>query len=216
MKNDMTTTRKSNFLSNIFAVVSVACIFMSASPIVDNAYAETDEMCLFSKQLQSSPMRERYIANIATEGSTLLAYNTNTDDQVQSDAPDDLSSPGFFFGKKNSSYNQGDTLDSFSRNCLSCHDGLVAHDVKVDYRNAPGTKIKSFDGTKEHPIGMNYAAYSAMDSHSYKPAAAYNSKMIFVNGRVGCLTCHNPLNPEKSHLVMSDFRSALCLTCHNK
>jgi predicted CXXCH cytochrome family protein len=63
---------------------------------------------------------------------------------------------------------------------------------------------------------MNYAAYSAMDSHNYKSGASFNSKMIFVNGRVGCLTCHNPLNPEKSHLVMSDYRSALCLTCHTK
>lgn len=215
MKNNMTTTHKSNFLSNIFAVVSVACIFMSASPIVDNAYAETGEMCLFSKQLQSSPIRRQYIANLAKEGSNLLAYNTITDNQVQSDASNDISYPNLSFGKSSSSYNQGDKLDSFSRNCLTCHDGGHASDVAVDFRNNPGSKAKHYDGTKEHPIGMDYAAYSAIDSHSYKPASAYNSKMIFVNGRVGCLTCHNPLNPEKSHLVMSDIRSALCLTCHN-
>jgi len=43
-----------------------------------------------------------------------------------------------------------------------------------------------------------------------------NTKMIFVNGKIGCLTCHNPLNAEKGHLVMSDRNSALCTTCHNK
>jgi predicted CXXCH cytochrome family protein len=74
----------------------------------------------------------------------------------------------------------------------------------------------TFDGTKQHPIGMDYAAYSSRDNKNYKPAAAFNSKMTFVNGRVGCTTCHDPLNLDKGHLVMSDTRSALCLTCHNR
>ena len=111
---------------------------------------------------------------------------------------------------------QGENLDPFSRNCLTCHDGGHARDIAVDYRNTPGTKIVSFDGTKQHPIGMDYSAYVDRDLKNYKPVSAFNSKMIFVKGRVGCLTCHNPLNPEKSHLVMSDYRSTLCLTCHKK
>jgi hypothetical protein len=63
---------------------------------------------------------------------------------------------------------------------------------------------------------MNYASYVAADPTSYKPITAFDSKMIFVNGKVGCLTSHYPLNPKKGHLVMSDFQSALCLTCHKK
>ena len=178
--------------------------------------SDAGDTCLFSKQLQTSPMREQYIAKVATESSTLLAYNTVTDNQVKSDASDDLSSTGYFFGKKSSTVNPGDTIDSFSRDCLSCHDGLVTDAVKVNYRNTPGHRTNKYDGKAEHPIGMDYSAYSAMDPTNYKPAPAFNSKMIFVNGRVGCLTCHNPLNPEKTHLVMSDYRSALCQTCHTK
>jgi predicted CXXCH cytochrome family protein len=217
MKNSMKIAHKSNYLINIFAIMSGVCIYLSASPIVGTVYAEMNEMCLFSKQLQSSPMREQYIASVATEGSRLLAYNTISDNQVQSDASDDVSFRDLFFGRKKSSLNQGDTtLDSFSRDCLTCHDGGHASDIAIDYRNTPGNKIKTFDGTKQHPIGMNYAAYAAMDHTRFNPGSAFNSKMILVNGRVGCLTCHNPLNPEKSHLVMSDSGSALCLTCHNK
>jgi predicted CXXCH cytochrome family protein len=217
MKNITKIAHKSNYLKNIFTIMSGICIYMSASPIVGTVYAEKNEMCLFSKQLESSPMREQYIASVASEGSRLLAYNTITDNQVQSDASDDESFRNLFLGGGKSSLNQGDTtLDSFSRDCLSCHDGGHASDIAINYRNTPGNKRKTYDGTKEHPIGMDYAAYAAMDHTGYKPAFAFNSKMVFVNGRVGCLTCHNPLNPEKSHLVMSDNKSALCLTCHNK
>lgn len=198
------------------ALAAILSLGMSTgSPIAGTAYAEMDEVCLFSKQLQSSPMREQFITKVATEGSDLLAYNTTTDDQVQSDASDDVSLSSILFGKTSSSYNRGENFDSFSRDCLGCHDGTATKDIKVDYRNAPGNKTKHYDGTTQHPIGMDYAAYFAGDSKNYKPPSAFNSKMIFVNGRVGCLTCHNPLNPEKNHLVMSDYRSSLCLTCHD-
>jgi predicted CXXCH cytochrome family protein len=61
---------------------------------------------------------------------------------------------------------------------------------------------------------MSYNNYVAAD-RGFKPVGM-NGAMIFADGKVGCLTCHNPLNPEKGHLVMSDRNSALCLTCHNK
>ncbi|WP_243688226.1 cytochrome c3 family protein [Geotalea toluenoxydans] len=40
--------------------------------------------------------------------------------------------------------------------------------------------------------------------------------MVLVDGRVGCLTCHDPLNRKAPHLVASNDRSNLCLTCHIK
>jgi hypothetical protein len=178
MKNNMTATHKPNFSRNIFAVVSGACIFMSASQIVGTAYAEMDGTCLFSKQLQSSPKREQYIANLAKEGSNLLAFNTITDNQVQSDASENFSIRDLSLGKSSSSVNQEDNLDSFSKDCLGCHDGMITKDINVNYRNTPGNKTQHYGGTKEHPIGMDYAAYSARDSQSYKQANSYNSKMI--------------------------------------
>jgi len=181
------------------------------------AESQAGEMCTFSTQLQNSAMRAQYIAKVASETGNMVAYNTHSDGAVVSDAADDGSVSSFFFGKSGTVKNQGSsTLDSFSQDCLGCHDGLQASDRKVNYKNTPGQKSHWSQGASEHPIGMNYASYAAMDPQSYKPVSSFGSKMMFVNGRVGCTTCHDPLNSEKNHLAKSDYRSALCLTCHTK
>jgi predicted CXXCH cytochrome family protein len=175
------------------------------------------EICTFSTQLQDSNQRAQYIAKVASETGNMVAYNTYSDNSTASDASDDGSASTFFFGKTSAVKNQGGTtLDSFSKDCLGCHDGFQASDRKVTYKNTPGHKTSWSQGSSEHPIGMNYSAYSAMDPQSYKPITSFGSKMMFVNGRVGCTTCHDPLNQEKGHLAKSDYRSALCLTCHTK
>jgi len=177
------------------------------------------EMCAFSTQLQDSNARAQYIAKVATAAGNMVAHNTHSDNAVVSDASDDDSASSFFFGKTATvAKSQGGlTLDSFSQDCLGCHDGAQASDRKINYKNSPGKKSHwDSRGASEHPIGMNYASYSAMDPKSYKPVAAFGSKMMFVDGRVGCTTCHDPLNQEKGHLAKSDYRSALCLTCHTK
>ncbi|HJV66858.1 MAG TPA: cytochrome c3 family protein [Geomonas sp.] len=110
---------------------------------------------------------------------------------------------------------QGSVLDPMSMECLGCHDGSTASAIHVDLRNDPfgKSRVSSFRG--DHPMGMNYASYVGARK-GYKQVLAGTSNMVFVNGKVGCLTCHNPLNAEPGHLVMSDRNSALCLTCHNK
>jgi predicted CXXCH cytochrome family protein len=195
-------------------LAAIICLGVNATE--PSAYAATGEICSFSTQLQSSPMREQYISRLATESTTLLAYNTSTENEVRSDVSDSFSFSSFVTGEKSDSFSQGGSVDSFSRDCLTCHDGGHASDVKINYRNNPGSKNTKFGRAKDHPIGMDYNSYSAMDPQNYKPVAAFNSKMTFVDGKVGCLTCHNPLKPEKTHLVMSDQGSALCLSCHIK
>jgi predicted CXXCH cytochrome family protein len=110
---------------------------------------------------------------------------------------------------------QAATLDPLSMECLGCHDGSAASAIHVDARNDPfgGPRVSSF--RSDHPVGMYYASYVAA-GRGYKQVLPGSNRMVFVNGKVGCLTCHNPLNPEPGHLVMSDRNSALCLTCHHK
>ena len=198
------------------------------------------EMCTFSQQLQSQPMKAQFIAKIAsavgnmmTSGvsgvsdqlvatgvgvaltvGSMVAYNSQTDSAIESDAPIGITAPAYSAKVGGTFRTQG--IDSLSKDCLACHDGGAASNIDVDYKNAPGQHATHYDGKKQHPIGMNYAAYVAMGSRNYKPVPEYSSKMVFVDGKVGCLTCHNPLNPEEKHLVMSDQGSALCLSCHNK
>lgn len=170
--------------------------------------------CEFSLQLQKSPYREDFIARVATAVSNYWA--SNNDPTIASDASDDSGFSLISFGMNNRADNQEGGIDSFSKDCLSCHDGVRASDVSVDYRSRPGSsRTGRLVSGKDHPIGMDYASYAAF-GRGYKPASMLNTKMVLVNGKVGCLSCHDPLNSEKSHLVMSDSRSALCLTCHDK
>jgi predicted CXXCH cytochrome family protein len=107
-------------------------------------------------------------------------------------------------------------VDPLSKECIGCHDGASGPNVEVNLRNNPagrGSHVHSFDG--EHPIGMIYQSYVDMKP-GYKPISGQERNMVMVNGAVGCLTCHDPLNPAKGHLVKSDKNSALCLTCHDK
>lgn len=107
-------------------------------------------------------------------------------------------------------------IDAMSQDCLGCHDGTSAQAVSGDWRNNPyrgGSMVNSF--SSDHPIGMDYTRY-VNAGKGYKPVMSGSTKMVFVDGKVGCLTCHDPLNQEKGHLVMSDSHSALCRTCHNK
>ena len=108
-------------------------------------------------------------------------------------------------------------LDVFSTGCIGCHDGMNAPTYNIRYKNDPASRyIDIHSVIDSHPIGMDYMAYARYDEGGLKPIEALPSGMAFIGGKVGCLTCHNPLNPERGHLVMSNAKSALCFSCHNK
>lgn len=168
----------------------------------------SESPCSYALQLQNSPYREEFIARLASALDEKSA--SKQDSNVK---PDNGFSRIAYTVPKNAGYND---LDSFSRNCLSCHDGLAALEINVIYRNSPtGFESRNPDA-KVHPIGMDYERYVASNRSVFKPISMWSTKLILINGKVGCLTCHNPLNPERKHLVMSDVRSTLCLTCHDK
>ncbi len=82
-------------------------------------------------------------------------------------------------------------VDQFSYDCMACHDGMSAsaHNIRVtNTRIGQSGGITSIVGS--HPIGMDYGSCAA-GNQSFKDAEG----LVFVAGRVGCLSCHNPLNP---------------------
>jgi predicted CXXCH cytochrome family protein len=183
-----------------------------------------ERMCEFSLHLQSSAsVRKQYLAkvieltgrkDVAGAGDSgevrTVAYAANAAVNDEEEGGRDLWGVSFKESKRRSP-----GVDQMSKDCLMCHDGVAASPITTNFRNDPfrrGSRVNSFGG--DHPIGMDYDRYVSVNS-GYK-RIPFGSKMILVDGKVGCLTCHNPLNPEKGHLVMSDRYSALCLTCHNK
>lgn len=114
------------------------------------------------------------------------------------------------------SYKGGAELDEISANCIACHDGMSAGSPHLRVKNSPSQASANLESVLgSHPIGMNYANYS-YSNRAFKKIGTLSSQMVFVDGKVGCITCHNPLNPERNHLVMDNNGSRLCFSCHNK
>lgn len=170
--------------------------------------------CLYSQQLQSSVSeRRRYLVKLSQATGGSLAAGSAVEEMYDNIEPASTDSELWGFETKPIAQKIG--ADEFSNECVSCHDGASAVVIGMNLRNDPfRTAHRSPSGT-DHPIGMDYQSYVSANGRNYKQVFG-RGNMVFVNGKVGCLTCHDPLNPERGHLVMSDRQSALCLTCHDK
>jgi predicted CXXCH cytochrome family protein len=185
--------------------------------------------CAYSLELKNSVSAQRlYLTKVDAALNRSFAATNAVEDmygniQPASYTPDDEAEPPSRSGRQ--AYSFGSVLskpaakfvgmDAMSAECVSCHDGVAATQVTVDLRDRPSDRTSMVNSpNNDHPIGMTYNSYVAA-GRGYKPLLG-NTKMLFVDGKVGCLSCHNPLNQEKGHLVMSDRNSSLCLTCHNK
>lgn len=107
-------------------------------------------------------------------------------------------------------HNDGALLDTFSVECLSCHDGVVSKMTDVapragDFRHSIGLS---------HPIGIEYPIVSVRQD--FVNISALPSSIKLFDGKVGCLSCHNLYGGKKNFLVMENRGSALCLSCHRK
>jgi len=95
--------------------------------------------------------------------------------------------------------------DATFSQCVSCHDGTVAHNVSFC--------TSKCDAATSHAVLKAYPPLRR--ASEFAPLAAVRAKGIkFDNGRVTCISCHNLRNPAKNHLVMENSGSRLCLTCH--
>ncbi|HNQ23199.1 MAG TPA: cytochrome c3 family protein [Phycisphaerae bacterium] len=106
--------------------------------------------------------------------------------------------------------------------CLTCHDGTLAKDtsrsaltlrlVGEDYPARFGTGHQ----TTDHPVGVKYP----QTKRGYRPVTSVlaTGAVTLPKGRVECSSCHDPHHEaqQPAMLVLSNVRSALCLTCHKK
>lgn len=97
-------------------------------------------------------------------------------------------------------------------NCgVYCHGGGGGHGGWVDFsRTFFGSDISA-----DHPIGIPYP--DSPQFAPFPPGGKFPSGVRLVNGRVECVSCHDPHNPSiQPFLVTADSGSALCYTCHVK
>jgi len=101
-------------------------------------------------------------------------------------------------------------MDDLSRQCMSCHDGISGTAVQAYVKSG----IWDHESATDHPIGVDYKE-ARMRDKTLKPLPADSPLRLF-NGRLGCGTCHDPYSRIPMQLVMSNERSRMCLSCHNK
>ncbi len=92
--------------------------------------------------------------------------------------------------------------------CLSCHDGTIAENI------SPCTQLSCLlDKKSSHPVFKKYPPIGK--ESEYAPVFEVKAAGIpLIDGEVTCVSCHNLMNQQSPHLIMEDWRSRLCTTCH--
>jgi predicted CXXCH cytochrome family protein len=105
--------------------------------------------------------------------------------------------------------------------CMRCHDGTLAADMFGGLTSPAAANIHhpvlfTSAHSANHPVGVAYPEFDP----EFRPLHAIVSEGLVAlpNGRVECVSCHDPHNEYglPDMLTKSNARSALCLTCHLK
>lgn len=102
-------------------------------------------------------------------------------------------------------------LDAYSVDCMGCHEnnGNTRIATSVD-RNGIA---RHADNSSTHPIGANYT--NAAKFGGYRPVQLISKKILFPDGKLSCVSCHDGFAKEHGKLVVSKINSALCYECHD-
>lgn len=84
-------------------------------------------------------------------------------------------------------------IQSITDNCLQCHNN-----------QPPALQTTEAD----HPVNITYTQQTG-----YKQVT--DPRIVLVNGKITCITCHDPYKTEPKRLVLPS-QNQLCLSCHSK
>ena len=127
-------------------------------------------------------------------------------------------------------------LDAVSAECMQCHNGRDSRHVVVKSADSP-MKFTASGQQSNHPVGMDYDRYVTSQPASFRPRAALNPRIGFINGQVGCISCHEQKSREerayngltatnavavpkkemctsRKNLTVGPKKSDLCMACH--
>jgi len=159
--------------------------------------------CAFTKYLDDPASRDRYMNTFAKARGNYASANNYENAAMYG-----------VIAKEGFDSENGENLDSFSAGCLSCHDGKTASNVRPNLINNPDKKSIMMMISGKHPIGMDYEKYS-QSNHKLKNLDEMSQNLTLAEGRVSCITCHDPLNSEQYHLRVTNSGIDLCSGCHN-
>jgi predicted CXXCH cytochrome family protein len=100
-------------------------------------------------------------------------------------------------------------IDSFSIQCMSCHDTLMEN---LNVQISTNVILHSSDSFV-HPIGMQY-----LDSFNYggfHAVALLPEQVSLPDGKISCISCHLGYSDAHGQLVVENKGEKLCYTCHD-
>ncbi len=103
-------------------------------------------------------------------------------------------------------------LDEYTLQCIECHD---RHITDPSERMGSG-KWKHFSSKLNHPVGIPFTKIASGKPRKFNSPNLLPGEIRLYNGKIGCGTCHNVFSKEKRMLVLSNYKSRLCLECHKK
>jgi predicted CXXCH cytochrome family protein len=104
-------------------------------------------------------------------------------------------------------------LDSESRRCLGCHDGISAADSVNSSRVGGGGHYGLATG--DHPVGIPYRRPgTARGNTPLRPQQLLPASIRLPDGRVSCVSCHNLYAKRRNLLTVPIEESKLCFSCH--
>jgi len=166
------------------------------------------EDCLLKKQLKDPYIRAEYDEVIA-------AYRTNAKNVDVENMYDNIRSASFSEESNITGRRSNNNLDPISKECITCHDGILAKEAKHRISSGYQQQAMSIDTILgAHPVGMDYDQYRW--NKQYVPAENFPEAMVLMDGMVTCVTCHDLLGKNKKYLVVDNYRSGLCFSCHLK
>ena len=101
-------------------------------------------------------------------------------------------------------------VDSTTLLCIECHTDRIA---SID--SAGSGTLQHSSGRLNHPVGIEYERVASRKSHLFIPKSMLREEIKLSDGKIGCGTCHDRFSRHPNMLVMSNEKSALCLSCHN-
>ncbi|MBC8210534.1 MAG: cytochrome c3 family protein [Gammaproteobacteria bacterium] len=100
-------------------------------------------------------------------------------------------------------------IDSFSIQCMSCHDTLVENlNVQISTN-----VLQHNSDNSAHPIGMQYR--DSVNYGGYHPAALLPKEISLPDGKISCISCHLGYSDLHGKLVMDNTGEKLCYSCHD-
>ncbi|WP_456378702.1 hypothetical protein [Thiolapillus sp.] len=120
-------------------------------------------------------------------------------------------------------------LDAITRGCMECHNGEGgASHIALKSADTPMQIVGALSAN--HPVGMDYNVLAYREPYSYQPGASLDPRILLVDGKVGCVSCHQLRMGEfqklasvqmdrsrcsaSGQLTVGPRETDLCLSCH--